>query len=132
MLLFVVGGDDDRHERFHDAGVTPCADGAGPRGGNEDTEVFGIDLGAAGALGQRVITVTLTDREGRSLTGGKVAARFVRPVEKVGVVEVDLAEGMIGRYAGEVVLPARGQWDVRVLVERAGERVEARQRVFAK
>jgi hypothetical protein len=39
---------------------------------------------------------------------------------------------MIGRYAGEVVLPARGQWDVRVLVERAGERVEARQRVFAK
>ena len=92
----------------------------------------GIDLGAAGALGQRAITVTLTDREGRSLTGGKVAARFSRPVEKVGVVEADLAEGMIGRYAGEVVLPARGQWDVRVLVERAGERVEARQRVYAK
>jgi nitrogen fixation protein FixH len=92
----------------------------------------GIDLGSADAAGQRAITVSLADRDGRPLTGGKVSALFVRPVEKTGLVEASLVEEVAGRHAGAVVLPSRGQWDVRVTVGRGGERVDARQRIFAK
>jgi nitrogen fixation protein FixH len=92
----------------------------------------GVDLGSADAAGLRRITVSLADRDGRHLTGGKVSAVFVRPVEKTGMVEAGLVEEMIGRHIGAVTLPARGQWDVRVTVERSGDRIETRQRIFAK
>ena len=87
---------------------------------------------ALSSVVQRAITVSLADRDGRPLTGGKVSALFVRPVEKTGLVEASLVEEVAGRHAGAVVLPSRGQWDVRVTVGRGGERVDARQRIFAK
>lgn len=71
--------------------------------------------------GETRLTVTLTDRDGRPLSGREVTARFARPVKAGDDLGVVLTARGHGRYETETNLPFPGQWDIRVLV-REGER----------
>lgn len=93
-------------------------------------------------LGWRVDTVwraetdrlefTVVEASGRPLTGARLSAELVRPVEKrppLGVALRDLGEG---RFAGQIDLPVRGNWDLDVVVERNGDRYAVTRRMFLK
>lgn len=92
------------------------------------------------ALGWRVDTawrperdrleVSVFDRAGQPLTGAHVAVELVRPVEKRAPLGAAMAVVGDGRHAGYVALPARGNWDVDIVVERDGERFAQTRRMF--
>lgn len=76
------------------------------------------------------LEITTRDRDGQPLDGARVAVELVRPVEKR--IPVSVALGFIepGRFAGYVELPARGNWDADIVVERGGERYALTRRMF--
>ncbi len=88
---------------------------------------FDVALRPAGA-GTARLTVRATDRAGLPLETARVEGELVWPIEKRDAVPVSLGEGEPGFYAATVALPRRGQWDVHLVVRRAGETVELRQR----
>ena len=100
------------------------------------------EQGVRDALGWRVDTVwraeigrlelTVFEASGRPLAGARMSAELVRPVEKrppLGVALGDLGEG---RFAGHVDLPARGNWDLDIVVERDSNRYAVTRRMFLK
>ena len=78
------------------------------------------------------LELTLTDRSGAPLVGARVTVELVRPAEKRPPIGVALAAVDGGRHAGHVDLPARGNWDLDIVVERDGERFAQTQRMFLK
>lgn len=97
---------------------------------------------ARDALGWRVailwraesdrLEFTLSDRDGAPLAGARIAVELVRPAEKRRPLAITTTEVEAGRHAGYVTLPARGNWDVDILVERDGHRFAQTQRMFLK
>ncbi|MFN4014838.1 MAG: FixH family protein [Reyranella sp.] len=95
---------------------------------------------ARDALGWRVestwrpgsddLEIAVFDRAGQPLAGAQVAVALVRPAEKGAVVGVAMTPVDIGRHAGHVVLPARGNWDVDISVEQGGQRFAQTRRMF--
>ena len=95
---------------------------------------------ARDALGWRVepiwqpgsdsIEIAVFDRAGQPLAGAQVAVALVRPAEKGAVVGVAMTAVDIGRHAGHVALPARGNWDVDISVEQDGQRFAQTRRMF--
>lgn len=95
---------------------------------------------ARDALGWRVeptwrpgsddLEVAVFDRAGQPLAGAQVAVALVRPAEKGTVVGVAMTAVDIGRHAGHVALPARGNWDVDISVEQGGQRFAQTRRMF--
>lgn len=95
---------------------------------------------ARDALGWRVeptwrpgsddLEIAVFDRAGQPLAGAQVAVALVRPAEKGAVVRVAMTAVDIGRHAGHVVLPARGNWDVDIAVEQGGQRFAQTRRMF--
>ncbi len=92
------------------------------------------------ALGWRVETqwqsegdrleIAVFDATGKPLAGTRVFASLVRPVEKRPPLTVAVHAVDVGRYAGSVDLPARGNWDIDVVVERDDERYALTRRMF--
>lgn len=92
------------------------------------------------ALGWRVETqwqseahrleIAVFDATGQPLAGARVFASLVRPVEKRPPLAVAVHAVDVGRHAGSVDLPARGNWDIDVVVERDGERYALTRRMF--
>jgi nitrogen fixation protein FixH len=78
------------------------------------------------------LEISLFDSDGRPLAGSRLMAELVRPVEKRPPVRVGLGATGIGRFAGHVDLPERGNWDLDVVVERDGERFALTRRMFLK
>jgi nitrogen fixation protein FixH len=97
---------------------------------------------ARDALGWRVDTqwrteegrleVAVFDAAGRPLAGGQLLVELVRPVEKRPPLGVAMAAVDIGRFAGHVDLPERGNWDLDIVIERGGERYALTRRMFLK
>lgn len=95
---------------------------------------------ARDALGWRVeptwrpgsddLEIAVFDRAGQPLAGARVAVALVRPAEKGGVLGVAMAAVDIGRHAGHVALPARGNWDVDISIEQGGQRFAQTRRMF--
>lgn len=95
---------------------------------------------ARDALGWRVeptwrpesdrIEIAVFDRTGRPLAGARVAVALVRPAEKGAVVSVAMEALDIGRHAGHVALPARGNWDVDISVDQGGQHFAQTRRMF--
>lgn len=95
---------------------------------------------ARDALGWRVepiwrpgrddLEIAVFDRAGQPLAGAQVAVALVRPAEKGAVVGVAMEAVDIGRHAGHVALPARGNWDVDISVEQGGQRFAQTRRMF--
>jgi len=97
---------------------------------------------ARDALGWRIETawradtgrleLAVSDAAGQPLTGARVSAELVRPVEKRSPVGVTLATIDAGKFAGFIELPVRGNWDLDVVVERDGNRFAQTRRIFLK
>ena len=95
---------------------------------------------ARDALGWRVestwrpgsddLEIAVFDRAGQPLAGAQVAVALVRPAEKGAVLDVAMTAVDIGRHAGYVALPARGNWDVDISVELGGQRFAQTRRMF--
>lgn len=95
---------------------------------------------ARDALGWRVepiwrpgrddLEIAVFDRAGQPLAGAQVAVALVRPAEKGAVIGVAMEAVDIGRHAGHVALPARGNWDVDISVEQGGQRFAQTRRMF--
>lgn len=76
------------------------------------------------------LEIAVFDAAGQPLAGARVFATLVRPVEKRPPLAVVLSAVDVGRFAVPVDLPARGNWDVDIVVERAGERYAHTRRMF--
>lgn len=95
---------------------------------------------ARDALGWRIDTtwrpesgrleIAVSDATGQPLAGARVFAELVRPAEKRPPVGVTLAMVDAGKFVGHVELPARGNWDVDVVVEHQGSRFAQTRRLF--
>lgn len=78
------------------------------------------------------LEIDLFDAAGRPLAPTRLSAELVRPVEKRAPLGVTLEATDIGRFAGRVNLPERGNWDLDVVVERDRERYALTRRMFLK
>lgn len=78
------------------------------------------------------LELALTDRTGAPLVGARVIVELVRPAEKRPPLDVAMTATDGGRHEGHVTLPARGNWDADIVVERDGERFAQTQRMFLK
>lgn len=76
------------------------------------------------------LEVALFDAAGQPLAGATVLATLVRPVEKRPPLAVVLGAVDVGRFAGPVDLPARGNWDIDIVVERGSDRYAVTRRMF--
>jgi nitrogen fixation protein FixH len=79
---------------------------------------------------QHRLEIAVFDAAGQPLAGGRVQAELVRPVEKRPPLPVAMEAADIGRFAGQVDLPERGNWDLDIVVERGGERYALTRRMF--
>ena len=76
------------------------------------------------------LEVSVRDAAGQPLAGAQVAADLVRPAEKRPPLPVLFAATDVGRFAGDVTLPARGNWDLDLVVEQGGHRYARTRRMF--
>lgn len=76
------------------------------------------------------LDVAAFDAAGQPLAGARITVELIRPVEKQRPLAVTMAAVDIGRFVGHVELPARGNWDVDIVVEHHGERFALTQRMF--
>jgi len=87
---------------------------------------------AAGGNDPDRLRLVARDSMDHPLVGARVFGFLIRPVERADPITLQFTEGAAGVYAAEVSLPQRGQWDIRLSIERAGDRVETTRRVFAR
>jgi len=78
------------------------------------------------------LEVVLLDADGKALAPSTLAAQLVRPVEKRAPLAVALVPTDIGRFAADLVLPERGNWDLDIVVERGADRFAVTRRMFLK
>jgi nitrogen fixation protein FixH len=76
------------------------------------------------------LEVAVFDATGRPLSGAHLTANLIRPVEKRPPLQIVLEAVEIGRFAGRIELPERGNWDVDIVVECGGERYALTRRMF--
>lgn len=78
------------------------------------------------------LTVQLADSHSQPLAGFRLAAQFLRPTSEGHDRSLQLTEVSPGNYAGLLVLPLPGQWDVRVTVSDGQKpRFHAERRILA-
>jgi nitrogen fixation protein FixH len=78
------------------------------------------------------LEVVLLDAEGKPLAPSALKAELVRPAEKRPPLPVTLVPTDIGRFAADLVLPERGNWDLDIVVERGNDRFAVTRRMFLK
>ena len=76
------------------------------------------------------LEIAAFDGAGQPLAGARVSVELVRPVEKRQPLSVAMNGIEPGRFAGQVELPARGNWDVDIVVEHGGEQFALTRRMF--
>ena len=76
------------------------------------------------------LDIAVFDADGQPLAGARVFVELVRPVEKRPPLAVAMEAADIGRFAGHVDLPERGNWDLDIVVERGSERYALTRRMF--
>ena len=81
---------------------------------------------------QQRLEVAMFDAAGQALVPTRLSAVLVRPVERRRPLSIALEPTDVGRFAGHVDLPERGNWDLDVKVERDGEQYALTRRMFLK
>lgn len=76
------------------------------------------------------LEVSAFDAAGRPLADARISVELVRPVAKQLPVAVAMDAFDGGRFTGRVELPARGNWDVDIVIEHDGERYALTRRMF--
>lgn len=70
-----------------------------------------------------IVDVSLIDRQGVPVTGIALTAAFRRKVVEALDRTVILPPGPQGRFSGKVIVPARGQWTLRLVAVRDGKQL---------
>ena len=83
------------------------------------------------AQGDR-LQLAVSGADGKPLAGAHVSAELVRPAEKRPPLPVALNELGNGRFAAILDLPARGNWDLDIVVDAQGRHYALTKRVFLK
>jgi nitrogen fixation protein FixH len=78
--------------------------------------------------GQLLLAVTGAD--GKPLAGARMSAELVRPVEKRPPVPVAFSDLGEGRFTSHVDLPARGNWDLDIIVDAGDQHFALTKRLF--
>ena len=81
---------------------------------------------------ERRLDIAVFDAASQPLAGARVFVELIRPVEKRPPLAVAMEAADIGRFAGRIELPERGNWDLDIVVERGGERYALTRRMFLK
>jgi len=76
--------------------------------------------------------LVLTDAQGAPLKGAKVDATAERPLGDTLTTHVAFREAGPGHYAGDVVLPLPGQWDIMLTATAAGHDVTTTRRIIVR
>jgi nitrogen fixation protein FixH len=76
------------------------------------------------------LAIAARDRDALALRGLAVTAELLRPLERHAPIGLALAEREGGHYDASLVVPRPGQWDVRVVLARGGDRLETTRRIF--
>ncbi|MGJ3261549.1 MAG: FixH family protein [Rhodospirillales bacterium] len=88
---------------------------------------------SAVALGDgRTLTVTMTDRTGRPLSGALASISMTRPLGDETALTVDLEETADGLYRGDFAAPMPGRWKAEVTVRRGGDSYRMRHEVMVR
>jgi nitrogen fixation protein FixH len=95
-------------------------------------DALGWRVEARWLVEQSRLEIDLFDAARRPLVPTRLSAELVRPVEKRPPVVLALEATGIGRFAGRIDLPERGNWDLDIVVERGGERYALTRRMFLK
>ena len=72
----------------------------------------------------------LLDADGAVIADAELAVELVRPAEKRAPLAVAMRNVGDGHFAGYVTLPARGNWDVDIVVVSRGKRFAITRRMF--
>ncbi len=78
------------------------------------------------------LEISVFDKAGRPLSGARVSAELVRPVEKRAPVPVTLEAVDSAMFSGFVELPVRGSWDLDVVVDYDGQHFAQTKRLYLK
>jgi nitrogen fixation protein FixH len=76
------------------------------------------------------LSVDAKARDGAALADVDLVATLVRPLGGAEDIRVALLPDGPGRYVGAVDVPLKGQWEVRLVAERMGEKAHSAQRVL--
>lgn len=93
-------------------------------------DALGWRIEAAWDPPSKGLEVHVFDASGQPLSGARVAVELVRPVERMAPLDVAMAATDIGRFAGHIDLPERGNWDLDIVVERGKQRYALTRRMF--
>lgn len=78
------------------------------------------------------LQLTVNGADGKPLSGARASAELVRPAEKRPPLPVALTELGDGRFTATIDLPARGNWDLDIVVDAQGRRYALTKRMFLK
>ncbi len=79
-----------------------------------------------------VISWSLSDAEGAPVTGGKVTASFIRPVQDGADFLVPLAETSPGTYEATPKIPLQGLWTTRLEIKWNNKQYQTAQDIIVK
>lgn len=88
-----------------------------------------IGWSAKAAVDDGVLRVSAVDREGASLTGARVRVHLIHPLREGQSRRAELSETAPGHYAAPIDV-FRGQWDANIEIEKDGQVVLLRERLF--
>ena len=95
-----------------------------------DRDALGWQFEATWRPQDNRLEIAVVDGQRRPLGNARLHAELVRPVEKRPPLVVDLVTVDNGRYAATVALPARGNWDLDVVIDHDGQRFAQTRRMF--
>lgn len=96
----------------------------------QSRDVLGWRIDAKWQPERHQLDLALFDRDGRPLAGARATVELVRPAEKRPPLSIDMAVVGPGQLAGTAELPARGNWDIDIVIERDGQRFAQTRRMF--
>ena len=96
----------------------------------QERDALGWRIGTSWQAEAHRLELEVYDRDGRPLADATVRVELVRPAEKRQPLRVALVAVEPGRHAGRVDLPAHGNWDLDIVVERDGRRFAQTKRMF--
>ncbi len=71
--------------------------------------------------GRAALTITLTDRHGRPVTGAAVHLEAFHMADSNHVLDAELGEASPGSYAAELPMGRDGKWEIRLRARRGGD-----------
>ncbi len=96
-----------------------------------DRAALGWTIGAEADRGGHPV-LNLTDAAHAPLARARIVATADRPLGAAMQTRVEFNETTPGHYAGDIALPAQGQWELQLTIAAAGHDIAATRRIVVK